>query len=63
MNWSSLHDFLAMGGHAAFVWPAYVLAMSILVALAVQSRAARKAAQRTVRAAEALRPAARRARQ
>ena len=59
MNWASLHDFLAMGGHAAFIWPAYALGLAVLVALGVQSLAARRAAARTVAAAEALRPARR----
>ncbi len=59
MNWASLHDFLAMGGHGAFIWPAYGLGLAVLAALGVQSLAARRAAERTLRAAEALRPARR----
>jgi heme exporter protein D len=31
-------DYLAMGGYAAFVWPAYALAASVLGALYWQSR-------------------------
>ena len=29
--------FLAMGGYAAFVWPAYGLALAVLAGLAAQS--------------------------
>jgi heme exporter protein D len=29
--------FLAMGGYAAFVWPAYLMAVAILGGLSVQS--------------------------
>ena len=27
-------DFLAMGGHGAYVWPAYALSLSVLIGLA-----------------------------
>lgn len=38
-----LTDFLAMGGYAAYVWPAYGFALLVLVALVVQSwRSARR---------------------
>jgi heme exporter protein D len=38
-----LTDFLAMGGYAAYVWPAYGFAAVVLVALLVQSwRSARR---------------------
>ena len=33
---SSLHEFLIMGGYAAYVWPAYGLAALVLVVNAVQ---------------------------
>jgi heme exporter protein D len=40
-----LSDFLAMGGYAAYVWPAYAFAALVLLALLVQSwRAARRRA-------------------
>jgi heme exporter protein D len=29
---SSLHEFLSMGGYAAYVWPAYALFFAILIA-------------------------------
>jgi heme exporter protein D len=39
-------DYLAMGGYAAFVWPAYVLAAVILGGLFWQSRQAYRRRQR-----------------
>ena len=33
-----LSDFFAMGGYAAYVWPAYAVALALLVGLFVQSR-------------------------
>ena len=32
---NSLHDFLNMGGYAAYVWPAYGLAALVMIANAV----------------------------
>ena len=32
MNFTSLHDFLAMGGYAAYVWPAYAVFLAVLLA-------------------------------
>ncbi len=32
MNLTSLHDFLAMGGYAAYVWPAYAVFFVVLIA-------------------------------
>jgi len=32
-----LRNFLSMGGYAAYVWPAYVIAVAILVGLVVTS--------------------------
>ena len=34
----NLHDFLEMGGYAAYVWPAYGLSLVILVGTAWLSR-------------------------
>jgi len=34
---SSLADYLAMGGYAAFVWPAYAVALAVLGGLAIHS--------------------------
>jgi heme exporter protein D len=44
--WSSLGDFLAMGGHAAFIWPSFAIALLLLLGLGLQSRLAMKAAER-----------------
>lgn len=46
MYWASLGDFLAMGGHAAFIWPAFAVAAALLLGLALHSRAAMKSAER-----------------
>ncbi|WP_300302753.1 heme exporter protein CcmD [Ferrovibrio sp.] len=46
MYWSSLGDFLAMGGHAAFVWLSFAVAVALLLGLALQSRLGMKAAER-----------------
>jgi heme exporter protein D len=42
-----LTEFLAMGGYAAYVWPAYGFAALVLIALLVQSwrRARRRSAE------------------
>jgi heme exporter protein D len=32
MNLTSLHDFLAMGGYAAYVWPASAVFLTVLLA-------------------------------
>jgi heme exporter protein D len=44
--WASLGDFLAMGGHAGFIWPAFALALVVLLALGLQSRIKLKVAER-----------------
>jgi heme exporter protein D len=49
----SVHEFLAMGGYAAYVWPAYGAAAVILVGLVVASRRKLRAAQRSVALLEA----------
>ena len=56
---SSLTDFLAMGGYAPFVWPAFSAAAIIMVALAVFSRRALRANEATLEALRAARRAAR----
>lgn len=35
MKFDSLADFIAMGGHGAFVWSAYGIAAVVLVSLAL----------------------------
>jgi heme exporter protein CcmD len=44
--WASLGDFLAMGGHAAFIWPAFAIALILLFGLAMLSRLGLTAAER-----------------
>ena len=46
MYWASLGDFLAMGGHAAFIWPAFAIALIVLCSLALLSRLGLMAAER-----------------
>ncbi|WP_341913570.1 heme exporter protein CcmD [Ferrovibrio terrae] len=46
MYWASLGDFFAMGGHAAYIWPAFAVALAVLAGLALYSRASLKAAER-----------------
>jgi heme exporter protein D len=44
--WASLGDFLAMGGHAAYIWPAFVIALAVLLGLALLSLIRLQAAER-----------------
>jgi heme exporter protein D len=51
MSFSSLGEFLAMGGHAPFVWTAYgvsllVLAVNVLLPLLAQRRYLQEEARR-----------------
>lgn len=50
---SSWHEFLTMGGYGAYVWPAYGIALVVLVANAVlpgrQQRALLKQLRRRVK--------------
>jgi heme exporter protein D len=50
-----LSGFFAMGGYAGYVWPAYGLAVTVLVALAVTSLRALRAREAEVAALEATR--------
>jgi heme exporter protein D len=52
----ALDHFLAMGGYARFVWPAYALAVLVLAAMAVQSYRAWRRQQALWSALEATRP-------
>ena len=56
-----MSGFLAMGGYAAFVWPAYGLAVGTLVALAIVSVRQWRAAKDEVARLEAQGPRRRRA--
>ncbi|WP_370155897.1 heme exporter protein CcmD [Ferrovibrio sp.] len=46
MYWTSLGDFLAMGGYAGFVWPSFAVSLLVLLGLGLQSRARLKTAER-----------------
>lgn len=54
MQWNSVGDFLAMGGYALYVWPAFALAAAVLIWLALDSRTRLQAAERELAAAERL---------
>ena len=56
---SSLADFLAMGGYAPFVWPAFGAAAIVMAALALLSRRALRANEATLEALRAERHASR----
>ena len=45
--------FLAMGGYAVYVWPAYAVAVAVMAALAVQSVAGYRRRQRELARLEA----------
>lgn len=48
-----MSDFLAMGGYAGFIWPAYGISALVLIALVFESLAAYRRATRDVEALEA----------
>ena len=47
---SSLHEFLAMGGYAGYVWPAYALFFAVLLADWCAPRLRRRRILRELRA-------------
>jgi len=49
---SGIADYLAMGGHAAFVWPAYGVAAIVLVVLWVLSHRRHRTLEASARALE-----------
>ena len=53
---SGIADFIAMGGHAGFIWTAYGVVTAVLAALAIASRRALRARQREIEALEAASP-------
>ncbi|HET8729104.1 MAG TPA: heme exporter protein CcmD [Alphaproteobacteria bacterium] len=55
-----MSEFFAMGGYAAFVWTAYVVAAAVMVALLVGSLRTLKERQRTLATLEGLRGGRRR---
>jgi heme exporter protein D len=56
----ALHQFLAMGGYARFVWPAYGLAVLVLGAMAAQTYRSWRRQRSLWSALEATRPQRRR---
>ena len=50
MSMSSLQAFLAMGGYAAYVWPAYAVFFAVLIADSVAPRLRRRRVLRELRA-------------
>jgi heme exporter protein D len=57
---SGLDAFLAMGGYAAYVWPAYGAAAIVLGGLLAWSLAGYRRAQRELEALQRIAPGARR---
>lgn len=55
-------EFFAMGGYAAYVWPAYGLAALVMLGLLVATLKAVRGAETTLKALEGSRPARRRVR-
>ncbi len=53
---AEIYEFLAMGGYAGFVWPAYAVALIVLGGLAVQSVRGLRSLRREVAALEEERP-------
>lgn len=50
----ALENFLAMGGYAAYVWPAIALTLAVLVWLAWSSLSSLRRTQKSLKALEAL---------
>ena len=61
MSFTSVHDFLAMGGYAAYVWPAYGVFLLVLLADALAPTVRRRQVLLDLRA-QLARQAARHAR-
>ena len=51
-----MNNFFAMGGYAAFIWPAYGVSVLALVAMVWQSVAAWRAAKKRLEALEREKP-------
>ena len=45
-------NFFAMGGYAVFVWPAYAVTLTVLIAAVVMSVQARAKARKSIRQLE-----------
>jgi heme exporter protein D len=52
MDHQTIQTFFAMGGYARFVWPAYAVAIAVMVAMLAQSLAAYRRAKRDLAAQE-----------
>lgn len=57
---ADLSAFFAMGGHGGYVWPAYGLAILVLVALLVASIRTLRKQERDLETIQSLRPTRRR---
>ena len=53
---ATLRDFLAMGGYASFVWPAYAVAAIVLAGVSLHSLAAYRRCQRELARLQQVRP-------
>jgi heme exporter protein D len=53
-----MNDYFAMGGYAAFVWPAYFLSAIVMIGLALAAWRTLKFHERTLEALQPARPAA-----
>jgi heme exporter protein D len=58
---TGMSEFVAMGGYAAYVWPAYGAAALVLAGLVVVTLAQRRSSRRTLEALKQLRGRGRRA--
>ena len=57
---SALDAFLAMGGYARFVWPAYAVAAIVVIGMTAQTVAAHRRTKRALDRAQAAREARKR---
>jgi heme exporter protein D len=57
---SQLSDYLAMGGYARFVWPAYAVCLVVMAVLLLQSLRTYRARQRELERLQPERPRRRR---
>ena len=53
----ALTNYLAMGGYAAFVWPAYALAIAVMSGLFLQGLRRYRRSQRTLEEIQRAQPA------
>ena len=48
-------DFLSMGGHAVFVWPAYAVTATLMIGLLIHTRLGKKVDQQTLQSLQSSR--------